>query len=254
MIICHGLFGSSRNWRALAKSFARSLERPVYTLDMRNHGVSPRSEAMDYSHMANDILKFCVSQELTGVTLLGHSMGGKAVMALALQTDLPADLLSSLIVVDMSPAKGPISETFVTYLQGMKEVEASNVTERKEADKILQKYEEDFLTRQFLLTNLLPTPANDPAYKFQIPLDILASALPSLGDFPHCAGERKWLGPTLFIKGEKSKYINRHNIPLARKYFPNMKLETINGAGHWVHSERPIEFTKVVNDFVSSVH
>ncbi|KDQ15961.1 hypothetical protein BOTBODRAFT_31413 [Botryobasidium botryosum FD-172 SS1] len=252
MVICHGLFGSGRNWRALAKSFARSLQMPVYTLDLRNHGSSPHSEVMDYASMANDVLEFCRVHDLSNVTLLGHSMGGKVAMTAALQPGLADNLISRLIVADMTPAKGSISDSFKVYLQGMQEVEKSKVKDRKAADKILQSYESDIGIRQFLLTNLLPTTADEPHHKFRLPLNIIAQSLPAIGDFPYEPGEYQWPGRALFIKGEKSKYINRHNLPVAEQYFPNMKAETIYDAGHWVHSEQPLEFTKVVGDFIRS--
>lgn len=225
---------------------------PVYTLDLRNHGSSPHSEVMDYSSMANDVLEFCRVQNLSNVTLLGHSMGGKVVMSAALQPDLPENLISKLIVADMTPAKGPISDSFRVYLQGMQEVEKSKVKDRKAADKILQSYEEDYGIRQFLLTNLLPTTIDEPYHKFRLPLSIIEDSIPAIGDFPYAPGERQWPGRALFIKGEKSKYINRHNVPIAQQYFPNMKAETIYDAGHWVHSEQPLEFAKLVGDFTKS--
>ncbi|KAG9015322.1 hypothetical protein FRB93_013022 [Tulasnella sp. JGI-2019a] len=234
LVICHGLFGSKQNWRSLCKAFSKTLGRSVYALDLRNHGVSPHHEVMDYESMAADVLHFCETYSLKDISLLGHSMGGKVVAAVALSPSLPSDLLSRLILVDMSPAKGPISAEFQSYVVGMKEIESRKTKSRKEADEVLQEYEKDLSVRQFLLTNLTPASPSAPQ-NFRIPLDYLEQGIKGLGDFPYEPGERTWDGKTLIVKGAKSKYVNRRNIPIAQQYFPNMKLETLE-AGHWGES------------------
>lgn len=113
LVVCHGLFGSKQNWRSLAKSMAKGFGVPIYTLDMRNHGSSPHSDDMTYAQMADDVKSFLQEQQLSNVTLVGHSMGGKVVMALALDPSLPESTLSHLVSVDMSPAEGAISPEFM---------------------------------------------------------------------------------------------------------------------------------------------
>lgn len=113
LVVCHGLFGSKQNWRSLAKSMAKGFGVPIYTLDMRNHGSSPHSDSMTYLDMATDVKSFLQQKNLTNVTLVGHSMGGKVVMALALDPSLPENTVSHLISVDMSPAEGAISPEFM---------------------------------------------------------------------------------------------------------------------------------------------
>lgn len=105
-------------------------------------------------------------------------------------------------------------------------------------------------TRQFLLTNAMQ--AANKTIKFRIPLDIISDSIPSIGDFPYQPGEVTWSGPTLFVKGEHSNYINRRNIPSCEAFFPNMQLETLD-AGHWVHAERPTEFVQLVDQFIRKV-
>ncbi|EIW69069.1 hypothetical protein TREMEDRAFT_31506 [Tremella mesenterica DSM 1558] len=249
LILCHGLFGSKQNWRSLAKTFAQRLGMPVYTLDLRNHGASPHVEPHSYSAMALDISQFIQKQNLKKVNLLGHSMGGKAVMALALNKEINGPL-RSLIVVDMSPASGKISSEFAAYTKGMLEIEEAEIKTKSEADKILQKYEHSLPTRQFLLTNTIHSSSGH--LSFRIPLNLLSRSIPSIGDFPYHPGEVTWEGPTLFLKGEHSKYLNRHNIPTAKEFFPNMKLEVLD-AGHWVHAERPMETVAAVEKFVKGV-
>lgn len=113
LVICHGLFGSKQNWRSLAKSMAKAFGVTVYTLDMRNHGSSPHCEEMTYSDMADDVKTFLQEQKLSNVALVGHSMGGKVAMTVALDPALPKNTLSHLVSVDMSPAEGAISPEFM---------------------------------------------------------------------------------------------------------------------------------------------
>lgn len=159
----------------------------------------------------------------------------------------------------------------------MQKVQAAKVKTKSEADKILQDYEPTLPTRQFLLTNSMTTPATNstPAHlTFRIPLQTLGDAIPSIGDFPFCpptlegpevhprtlemagnvdkAPMASWSGPTLFLKGAKSKYINKYNIPVARAFFPAMKLVELD-AGHWVHAEKPKETVELVRDFVDAI-
>ncbi|GFZ42772.1 hypothetical protein JCM24511_00490 [Saitozyma sp. JCM 24511] len=232
--------------------FAHKLGMPVFTLDLRNHGHSPHAEPHSYTAMASDISHFLKKHDLKNVNLLGHSMGGKAVMAFALNEEYNKSL-RTLISVDMSPAKGKISPEFAAYTDGMIEVEKAKVKTKSEADKILQKVEPILPTRQFLLTNTRTHPHGH--LTFRIPLGLLASAIPSIGDFPYeppppvNATSPQWTGPTLFLKGEHSRYLNRHNIPVAERFFPNMRLEVLD-TGHWVHAEKPAETVAMVEAFV----
>ncbi|KAF8721187.1 Alpha beta-hydrolase, partial [Rhizoctonia solani] len=248
LLIVHGLYGSKQNWRSLSKAFARKLGRPVYTVDLRNHGESPHSEVMDYTAMASDILQFCQSRSLSDISLVGHSLGGKVVMAFALNPALPPDMLSRLVVVDISPAVGPISPEFRRYIDAMKEIDHANVKTKKEGEEILKKYESDASTRAFLLHNLI-APAKGEPLKFRIPLSAIADAIDGIGEFPYTPGRETWNGATLFVKGAKSKYINRRNMGVMEQFFPNMKLETLD-TGHWVHAEKPQEFVELVSNFV----
>jgi len=216
------------------KQMANTVKRRVYAVDLRNHGTSPHNPKMDYTTMANDMLHFFVEHKLRNVCLLGHSMGGKVAMSVALSPKLPENTLDRLISVDMTPATGSIGDEITGYIEAMLEIEAAGISTKKEADAILQKYEPDLAIRSFLLTNLVP---HKNKSKFRIPVQFIKDAMDGVGDFPYKPGEREWKGRTLFIKGEKSKYINRKNLPLAQEFFPNSKLETLD-TGHWVHAEQ----------------
>jgi len=175
-------------------------------------------------------------------------MGGKVAMAMALHPSLPSTLLSRLIVADISPARARLSSEFEAYLRAMHRIETSQLQTKKEAQEILKEIEQDAMVRAFLLTNLT---SDTPPLKFRIPIDILIGCIPEIGSFPYAPGERQWDGKTLFIKGTKSSYINKNNIPVAQQFFPNMRLEYLD-AGHWVHAERPNEFKQLVTDFIQT--
>jgi len=203
---------------------------------------------MTYLAMASDVLHFGQKHSLENISLLGHSMGGKVAMTLALTPNLPSTLLSHLIIADIAPSRGPLSPEFRSYFRAMSEIESKKVTSRQQAQDILKPYEQDAMIRAFILTNLVSL-EQEEGLKFRVPLDIMTPALSELGDFPYEPLQRSWDGPTLMIKGSKSNYINHHNIPLTKEFFPAMELETLD-AGHWVHSEAPNEFKKLVTDFI----
>jgi len=261
LLILHGLFGSKQNWRSLSKSLTQRLSRKVYALDLRNHGSSPhsvRDGVHTYESMANDVRALVANMGWEDVSVMGHSMGGKVSMALFLssQSQASASPLSDLIVVDIAPTRGSISEDFKGYLRAMKRIEEMKVGSRKEADKVLEGDGgiKDPSIRAFLLTNLLPITSSSPHAKFRVPLDLIDASLDDLGDFPFGppseGGETTWAGPTLMIKGTRSKYINSRNLPVAREFFPNMRLEELDTV-HWVHAERPAEFLDLVTGFLS---
>ncbi|KAG1738436.1 alpha beta-hydrolase [Suillus paluster] len=248
LLILHGFFGSKRNWQSLSKAFMRDLGRPVYTLDLRNHGSSPHVRPMTYTHMAADVFNFCQKHSLRDISLMGHSMGGKVAMALALHPELPSNLLADLIVSDIAPVRAKASQDTVQHIHAMEIIEANNISTRKEADEIMSKHEKDPNVRAFLLTNLEITKAKP--LKFKIPIDILKEGRPEIESFPYAPGERSWDGRALFIKGKKSKYINRHNIPLINQFFQQHQLKELD-TSHWVHAELPNEYRKLIVDFIT---
>ncbi|KAG9315368.1 alpha beta-hydrolase [Chiua virens] len=202
LVILHGFFGSKRNWQSLSKAFMRDLECPVYTLDLRNHGSSPHVRPMNYTHMAADVLEFCRQLALSNISLLGHSMGGKVAMTFALNPETPPGLLKDLIVSDIAPVRAKVSADTVSHIKGMEEIEMGNVTSRKEANEILEKFEKDPSVRAFLLTNLDNSGSH---MKFKVPIDILKEGRSEIESFPYVPGEQIWNGRALFVKGMKSK-------------------------------------------------
>ncbi|CAA7267528.1 unnamed protein product [Cyclocybe aegerita] len=272
LVILHGLFGSKRNWGSLCKTLHRDMpHRPIYALDLRNHGSSPHATPMTYKAMAQDVQNFIEDKQLEEVALLGHSMGGKVAMAYALSLDTyqaPRDTLSRLIISDIAPSIGRLSNEFIKYVEAMQRIEAlapGVIKTRADADKRLQPYEPDISVRQFLLTNLqLPSHSRAVAHdassekaRFIVPLNILTHSIESLGSFPYeynvedGSVPKTWDGPTLAVKGTRSAFINHRNLPAFEAFFPNMRLEELD-TGHWVHAEKPNEFRKLVVDFLAS--
>ncbi|KAF8839519.1 alpha/beta-hydrolase [Paxillus ammoniavirescens] len=235
LVILHGFLGSKRNWQSLSKAFARDLGRPVYALDLRNHGSSPHARAMTYTHMAADVLALCKRLSLSNISLLGHSMGGKVAMTFALHPETPSDFIKDLVISDIAPVRAKVSGDTVLHIEAMEKIEASNITSRKRADEILEEHEKDPSVRAFLLTNLSAN-SNGSPLKFKVPIGILKEGRPEIESFPYAPGERAWNGRTLFVKGTKSKFINRHNKPLINDFFPESTVEELD-TGHWIHAE-----------------
>ncbi|KAF9266192.1 alpha/beta-hydrolase [Marasmius fiardii PR-910] len=249
IVFLHGLLGSKRNWTSISKAFAHSTGRPVYSIDLRNHGDSPHARPHTYEAMTADLFRFFEEHQLKDVTLIGHSMGGKVAMSMTLHPELPKGTLSGLVVEDIAPSRGPLSSDFRSYVEAMRAIEESHVKTRKEAMEILLKTEKDKEVVNFLLTNLItPKSGSEDSVKFRVPLNILLDHMDDLGSFPYNPGEVRWLGPTLFIKGRTSNYLNKKNIPCATEFFPNKNTVTLD-ANHWVHAQRPLEFRDAILNY-----
>ncbi|GAO45883.1 hypothetical protein G7K_0129-t1 [Saitoella complicata NRRL Y-17804] len=245
LIIMHGLFGSKQNWRSLSKAFARDLNRQVFCLDLRNHGDSPHTDRHDYESMAGDVAAFIQEQKLDSPILMGHSMGAKVAMTLALQNP---DLVHRLIAVDNAPVNAILSRDFARYVRAMKRIDQAKVSKQSEADEILKEDEQNIGIRQFLLTNMFRDPETK-TLKFRIPLDVLAKSLDRMGEFPYLPETHRYAKPTLFVRGTTSHYVPDDIIPLIGRFFPRFTLNSIE-AGHWVQAEKPNEFKEAVETWI----
>ncbi|SMR60006.1 unnamed protein product [Zymoseptoria tritici ST99CH_1A5] len=247
IIFVHGLFGSKRNHRSMSKVLVRDLKRPVYAVDTRNHGDSSHHPEHDYTKMAEDLELFIKHHDVQKSTLIGHSMGAKAVMTVALRKNVK---VGNLISVDNAPVDAALKSDFAKYTVGMRRIEETGVKSLKDADKILMDYEDNMAIRQFLLTNLARD--EDGMQRFKVPLKYLTNALSKLGDFPFKdPDEARYEGPTLFVRGTRSHYIADDMLPLCGRFFPRFELSSID-AGHWVISEKPEEFRQAVVEFLSN--
>ncbi|RDA90082.1 hypothetical protein CP533_5559 [Ophiocordyceps camponoti-saundersi (nom. inval.)] len=248
VVFLHGLFGSKRNNQSICKVLSRDLNTRVYALDLRNHGESFHHDDHDYNVMSEDVSSFIKDQGLRDVTIIGHSMGAKTAMTLALREP---DLVANLIPVDNAPVLSPINKEFSHYIRGMVEVEAAGLTNRVNADERLQQYVPSLAVRQFLLANLYRADGS-PKLRFRIPLETLQRSLSKLGDFPNFDGERHpFVKPTLFIRGSRSDYVKDEMLPDISHFFPNFRLREVD-AGHWLISEQPEAFRQAVLVFLKA--
>ncbi|QHQ33757.1 alpha/beta fold hydrolase [Algicella marina] len=233
LVIAHGLYGSARNWGVLAKRLCDT--RTVVTVDMRNHGDSPWFDSHTYEDMAKDLAE--VIGSLGGeADVLGHSMGGKAAMMLALTRP---DRVAHLIVADISPVAYGHSQ--IEYIEAMRAVDLSGVTRRSEADAGLAKRVADPMLRAFLLQSLSLA---DGKARWKLNLDVLAEDMDGILDFP--AVEGSFDGPVRFIHGSKSDYVKDDYHGRIRELFPLAEFDVLEGAGHWLHAEDPRGFEAMV--------
>ncbi|WP_370030541.1 alpha/beta fold hydrolase [Oceanicella sp. SM1341] len=239
LVIVHGLFGSARNWRAIARKLAAA--RRVVVVDQRNHGDSFHAPGHSYDDMAGDIA--AVIRELCGGTadLLGHSMGGKAAMVLALREGA---LLRKLIVADIAPVS--YSHSHAEFIAAMRKVDLGAVTARGEADAQLARDIDDPAMRAFLLQSLAVTPEGA---RWKLNLDALDAVMEEVIEWPGTQG--RFDGPALFLHGEKSPYVRPKHEEAVRALFPAAEFETLAGAGHWLHAEKPREFIAAVDAFLT---
>ena len=240
LLILHGLFGSLGNWawhsRELARDFA------VIGLDLRNHGGSPHSDDMNYACMAQDVLEFMDDHGIARCHLLGHSMGGKVAMQLALSV---SERVDRLVVADIAPVTYPGQHDSI--FDGLLAVDLATIGSRSAADMVLAQYEEDELVRQFLLTNLLKKP--DGVFYWRINLPALQANYLSLRERPPADGVFE--GPVLFVKGALSNYMTEQHHGEILRRFPHAKTKLIMHTGHWLHAEKPQTFYRIVHNFLN---
>ena len=239
-VVLHGLFGSGKNWR----SFAGSLEDDfqVWTLDARNHGDSPHADSMSYQQMAEDVARFFVENELENVVLLGHSMGGKTAMQLALQFP---DRIAALIVVDIAPVCYDHLHKQLKLIEAMQELNLAAEMSRSEIEKKLALKIPEKRLLSFLMTNLN---RQNGQFQWRIGLEQIAAGMQELLNYPELKSVFK--GPVQFIGGENSAYLKFEYHALIRKYFPESRITMLENCGHWLHVEQPAAFQKTVNEFL----
>ena len=241
LIILHGLFGQSDNWNTLSKRFAENGFR-VFSVDQRNHGLSPHHEEWDYPVMAKDLKKLIEEQKLEKPIVLGHSMGGKTAMFFEL--NFPG-IAQKIIVADIAPRAYDSHHDLV--LKALNAVDFSKVKSRKEAETILNDFIPDFGTRQFLLKNIYWKDVANSQMDWRFNLKVIDKNYHLIGaEVPDLTSHT----PALFMRGGKSNYLNEKDIPAVEKRFPNYKLITIPDSGHWIHAEKPNEFFEEVMKFI----
>jgi len=241
LLILHGFFASSRNWRQLAGKLAK--HQQVYVLDMRNHGASAHHPAMDYPTMAADVRRFVNCHDLGVVNLLGHSMGGKTAMWFALNYPTYVD---KLIIADIAPVS--YSHSFASLIAALKALPLADLDNRKQAEAYLCAAIPELSYRQFLLQNLVLI---DHHYQWRIDLDIFARTAHHIVAFPPTLHLQPFTGPTLFISGARSVYLSAGHTQ-AQALFPRAHFSQIANAGHWLHVEQPAAFLAEVGRFLQA--
>lgn len=237
LVIAHGLFGSGRNWGVIARRLAD--RRDVVAVDMRNHGESPRATVQGYPEMAADLAE--VIERLGGrADVLGHSMGGKAAMVLALSR---SELVRKLVVADIAPVA--YTHEQVQNVAAMRAVPLERVRTRAEADAALAERIGDAALRAFFLQSL-DLKADPPRWRLN--LDVLEAEMPKIVGWPEPAG--RFDGPVLFLSGATSPYVKPEHRETIRALFPAARFARLAGAGHWLHAEKPREFEETVRVFL----
>ena len=239
ILIAHGLFGSARNWGAIARRLAE--DRCVVTPDMRNHGDSPWHPTHGYPDLAADLAEV-IGAVGAPADVVGHSMGGKAAMMLALTAP---HLVRRLIVADIAPVVYAHSQSHL--IDAMDRLDLSGVVTRGEADRRLAAAVPDDSTRAFLLQSL-DLKADPPRWRLN--LAVLRAEMDRITGWPGSAG--RFQGPVLFLSGALSRYMQPEFREPIKALFPNAKFAKIPGANHWLHAERPREFEASVRAFLGA--
>lgn len=242
ILLIHGLFGSLENLNMVAKSLSQHY--CVTSIDVRNHGNSFHQQNMDYQVLAQDVINLLDKLSIEHCHILGHSMGGKIAMKVALSFP---ERVNKLIIADIAPVKYPAHH--LTIIEGLRAIDLTQVHKRKDADIQLAKYVTDASVRPFLLRNIV---INDQGkFQFKCNLHHIEQGYQQIMQNVSCQTDEQFTGDTLFIKGANSDYILPEHQNIISVLFPKAKAKIIQGAGHWLHAEKTVAFNKIVDSFLA---
>ena len=241
LLVFHGLFGMLDNWGSFGKEFGELM--PTHVLDLRNHGRSFHSESMSHDDLANDILHYMEFHNIEKANLLGHSLGGKAVMQFAIKYP---EKVNKLIVVDISPKAYPPHHQGI--IKALQSVDFTKVESRQDVEKVLGEYIHEKFVIQFLMKNLYWT--EDKKLDWRFNLNTLAEKYTEFVSNAIKFGI--FNGPTLFLAGANSNYILPQDELLIRQQFPDSRIIKIANAEHWVQANNPVDFNAAARDFILS--
>jgi pimeloyl-ACP methyl ester carboxylesterase len=259
VVFVHGLFGQGRNWTTIAKGLADG--HRVTLLDLPNHGHSPWTDRVDYLDMV-ELVAAELEQFGEPVTLVGHSMGGKVAMQLALRRP---ELLRALVVVDIAPVEYPVSggrtddpdeeaSPFAAFIEAMRAMDLDALETRADADEALRAAVPSRMVRSFLLQSLVREGGGtDGGWRWRLNLELLQRDLGALRGFPDPPPGAAFDGPVLWIAGVNSTYVLDEDRPRMDALFPAARLVRVKNAGHWVHSEQPEVFLEMLRRFLDRV-
>lgn len=249
MLLLHGLFGSWENLGAIARHLATDYR--LYCLDLRNHGRSPHTDAMNYELMSEDVYHFMQHKGIAKAHVLGHSMGGKTAMQLALNHP---EAIDKLIVADIAPVKYPPHHEKI--IAGLSSINLSSLNARSEADALLADYVTELPVRQFLLKNLVKSGAASFVWRMNLQ-SIIANYLSISAGQKVLAGSdlanSGYPGEVLFIKGGNSDYITSAHAAVVSALFPRAVMRVIPATGHWLHAEKPELFVNIARRFLTGL-
>ena len=238
LVIAHGLYGSGRNWGVIAKRLSDT--RHVVTPDMRNHGTSPTAPSHSYHDLAGDLADLI--EHIGGpVDLCGHSMGGKAAMALALTRP---ELIRRLVVADIAPVA--YGRTQAMFIDAMRSVDLSVITRRSDAETQLATAGVERALQSFFTQSL-----DVPEKRWRLNLDVLEAEMPKIIGWPNDI-DGVFDGPTLFLSGGASDYVRPEHRDYIKLLFPKSRFAKLPDAGHWLHAEKPREFEATVRTFLDA--
>nr|WP_321414421.1 alpha/beta fold hydrolase [uncultured Allomuricauda sp.] len=241
-IILHGFLGMSDNWKTLGTQYSEN-GFEVHLIDQRNHGKSFHSEEFNYDVLSDDVIRYMDHHNIESSYVLGHSMGGKTAMQLA--TSRP-ERVTKLIVADIAPKYYPPHHDFI--FNGLSHLDFDQISDRREADEELSKHIKEKGVRQFLLKNLYWEEKDRLGFRFN--LKVLKERMEEIGE--NISSNAVYDGPTLFLRGDRSEYIQPNDFAEIKRHFPNAEIETIDKAGHWLHAENPKQFYNKSFTFLNS--
>lgn len=242
LVIVHGLFGSGDNWFTLASKFPGF---EVFLPDLRNHGQSPWQDAFTVADLASDLAEWHQHLGLAPCPWIGHSLGGKAVMELALSRP---HQVTGLAVLDMAPRAS--EARYPGFVAALKSLDLTTISGRSDAQERLASAIPDTPTLQFLLKSLVPG-STAGTWRWRLNLDSLEAQYPEI--WKAIAAGRSWPGPALFLHGGASDYVRPGDEGMIWQLFPQARIATIEGAGHWLHAEKPTEVLEVLNGWLGGL-
>ncbi len=240
LLILHGLMGMLDNWQGPAKTYSQNFDTII--IDSRNHGHSEYSEEFNYQSMMDDVVELCEDLFLYEVNVLGHSMGGKIAMKFA--QNYP-EMIKKLVVADIAPKAYPVHHQQI--LAGLKSLDFSLLKSRGAVDATLEPFIPEIGVRQFLMKSIYWEEKGKLGLRFNV--DAIDKNIELIGE---ATLDSQFEGETMFIRGANSNYILDRDFEDIKWAFPNSTLETIQGAGHWLHAEKPIEFLEKTIGFLKS--
>lgn len=243
MVVLHGLFGSARNWQAIARRLADDWR--VFTVDLRNHGASPWAPTMTYPQMADDLEMFCSAREAAPAVMIGHSAGGKVAMTFALRHP---ELVEALVVVDIAPVA--YDHSFAAEVAAMRAVDIARLRRRAEVEQALAERLDDRALCRFLVQNVR---SDGDRLAWKPNLAAIDAAMADLVGFPDQT-HREYPGRVLFVSGERSDYIDRPHHDAIFAHFPQAEFAVIPNAGHRVHVDQPDAFLDRVTGFLDAAY